>query len=129
MIPTRSDPLLRWLMVSVLVFALGSGLLAAAGYDTTPWLDHLPGCVLRGLTGVPCPGCGMTRAFWLLGQLRFAEAFAMHPLAPALVLAMTAHLAGLRFRSRRATNAWAWVGLGVTVGIWLVRLGMGDLPA
>lgn len=32
------------------------------------------------ISGLPCPGCGMTRAFFLVLQLRFAEAYQMHPL-------------------------------------------------
>lgn len=48
-------------------------------------------CILRIVTGYPCPGCGMTRAFWLLITLRWPEAFAMNPMifvwAPLIVWA------------------------------------------
>ncbi len=35
-------------------------------------------CFILELTGIPCPGCGMTRALIAALQLRFSEAFAWH---------------------------------------------------
>ena len=36
-------------------------------------------CLAVLITGLPCPGCGMTRAFIRLLHLDFAEAWQMHP--------------------------------------------------
>jgi hypothetical protein len=38
------------------------------------------GCIFRHITGVPCPGCGMTRACLAALQLDFKAAFYWHPL-------------------------------------------------
>ncbi|HOO28487.1 MAG TPA: DUF2752 domain-containing protein [Lachnospiraceae bacterium] len=38
------------------------------------------GCSIKAITGVPCPGCGMTRAFFYLLSGKFALSFQMHPL-------------------------------------------------
>lgn len=38
------------------------------------------GCPIRYLTGIPCAGCGMTRAWWELIHLNFREAYMYHPL-------------------------------------------------
>lgn len=38
------------------------------------------GCPFYRLSGTPCPGCGMTRAFLFALQLNFKSAFCMHPL-------------------------------------------------
>lgn len=49
------------------------------------------GCPIRFMTGIPCPGCGMTRAVTSALHLDFAEAFRFHPLfplAPFLILYM-----------------------------------------
>jgi len=35
-------------------------------------------CFLLELTGIPCPGCGMTRALIAAVQFRFQEAFSWH---------------------------------------------------
>lgn len=44
------------------------------------------GCPFRFFLGVPCPGCGMTRAFLSLLRLDFKMAFAYHPLWPLVIL-------------------------------------------
>lgn len=42
------------------------------------------GCVFLHFFGIPCPGCGMTRALRALLRLDFAAAFAYNPLIYAL---------------------------------------------
>ena len=37
-------------------------------------------CIIRGLTGIPCPGCGMTRAFGCLLRGQWSLSFQMHPM-------------------------------------------------
>lgn len=49
-------------------------------------------CLFRAVTGVPCPSCGMTRAWFAAAQLDFQSAFQYHPLfllAPVLLLFLT----------------------------------------
>lgn len=41
---------------------------------------HFTGCPIKLLTGISCPGCGMTRAWIQLLQLHPASAFSYHPL-------------------------------------------------
>lgn len=44
------------------------------------------GCPVYRLTGVPCPGCGMSRAFIAAAKLDFRAAFAYHPLFPVFAV-------------------------------------------
>lgn len=37
-------------------------------------------CIIRGITGIPCPGCGMTRAYKALVSGHITQAFIYHPL-------------------------------------------------
>ncbi|MGH4123432.1 MAG: DUF2752 domain-containing protein [Clostridium sp.] len=37
-------------------------------------------CFIRGILGIPCPSCGMTRAYKLLFKGDLVGAFHMHPL-------------------------------------------------
>ena len=41
-------------------------------------------CALFNFTGIPCPGCGLTRSFVCCGHGLWGEAFAYHPLGPVL---------------------------------------------
>ena len=41
-------------------------------------------CTLRRLTGMSCPGCGLTRSFTYMGHLDVLSAFRMHRLGPLL---------------------------------------------
>lgn len=46
-------------------------------------------CIIRTLIGIPCPGCGMTRAWIEAINFNFYEAFKFHPLfllAPILII-------------------------------------------
>ena len=43
-------------------------------------------CPMLLVTGIPCPGCGMTRAIVLLLSGHPAESLKMHPLAPLAVI-------------------------------------------
>jgi hypothetical protein len=82
---------------------IGSGALLAAmvvcgvghrafAWNLEAWLPLLPACAFRSLTGIPCPGCGMTRAFLLLAELRLGDALAANPASAPLVAVMATWL-------------------------------------
>jgi len=57
-------------------------------------LPQVPLCAFQNTTGLPCPGCGLTRAFCAIGHGDFAAAWAFHPfsfLLYALALGMALH--------------------------------------
>lgn len=41
-------------------------------------------CLFHNMTGLPCPGCGITRSVVCCGHLRFADSMAYHPLGPVV---------------------------------------------
>lgn len=93
-------------------------------------------CVFRAVTGISCPGCGLTRAFAWLGRGELGRAFALHPFAP--LLAVEAALAwGLwgtvlagrtTWPSERTLLTILWGNLGAIALVWGARLATGTLP-
>ena len=45
-------------------------------------------CIIKTLTGISCPGCGMTRACLALLRLDFSAALYYHPLSIYLIIAI-----------------------------------------
>lgn len=56
-----------------------SFLLPPGGVPT--WLPGLDTCGFHAATGLPCPGCGLTRAFIALAHGQLREAWRLHPFA------------------------------------------------
>ena len=53
-------------------------------YAIIAYFLHIP-CLIKFVTGVSCPGCGMTRAFFSCFHLDFHSAFVYHPLWCVLI--------------------------------------------
>ena len=90
-------------------------------------LHHFTGaiCLFNAICGIPCPGCGLTRAAVLALQGRFAESFAMHPLLfPALaVLAfMMIHSIILKKKPSRLFYLIITLCLIVFLGFYIWRM-------
>jgi hypothetical protein len=47
-------------------------------------LDTGTVCFFQSIFGIPCPGCGLTRAITALCSLEFRAAFFYHPLVPMI---------------------------------------------
>ena len=75
--------------------------LAALGLPLAP-------CSFRALTGLPCPGCGLTRAATCLVHGRWAAAMRLHPFAPLFVLGWSVVVVCglLPARPRAAAAGW-----------------------
>lgn len=109
---------------------------AAAGAQVALVLMGLPGwsCPMKAATGVPCPGCGLTRATVALLRGDLYASLRTHAYAPLIALALLftglalllpkgSRLALISavetFERRTGATAVALVGLMV---YWLVRL-------
>ena len=83
-------------------------------------------CWFQATIGVPCPGCGSTRAAQALLNLNFAEALFWHPLIILSVVVVP--LVTIRytvFRNKRHTALETKLMIGVTVvyvAVFVVRL-------
>ena len=54
---------------------------------TSASFPHVELCYFRRLTGLPCPGCGLTRAFCAISHGQFLSAFKLNPFAFAFYAA------------------------------------------
>lgn len=50
-------------------------------------------CPFRAVTGLMCPGCGLTRSFVAIGHLDFMRSVAHHPFGPPLYVLLIALVA------------------------------------
>jgi hypothetical protein len=93
-------------------------------------------CFFRRALGIPCPGCGLTRAFAHLAKGDWAAALAAHPLGPLLAAEIV--LAWLVWGRAALRNlplprpAWlervVLAHVAVLCALWLGRLSTGNLP-
>ncbi len=87
-------------------------------------------CAIRRLTGVPCPGCGMTRAALCLLQLDFFGAWQLQPMIYLLIFYIV--LLSLRSVAGRPMRNWL-IFCGVSycllaLLLWVFRFFAGTLP-
>lgn len=72
---------LGWLIVYVFIITLS--------FFITPYLDNgVELCSMKYLTGLPCPGCGLTHSFAAISTGHFIEAFHFHFFGPFIYIAV-----------------------------------------
>lgn len=89
------------------------------------FIEHLPGfslCPFHAITGKHCPGCGMSRAFLLLGQLKIKEALDFNlfsvPLFLLMVIYFTLRRVPLWVQNKQLVN----LSLCAVLIFWIFRL-------
>lgn len=91
-------------------------------------------CFSRRFLSIPCPGCGLTRAFAHLAKGEWSAALTAHPLAPLFAVEALAGwlLWGIGLRRPLPRPDWiapaAFGHLAVLCALWLGRLSTGSLP-
>lgn len=91
-------------------------------------------CFSRRFLGIPCPGCGLTRAFAHLAKGEWSAALIAHPLAPLFAVEALAGWLLWGIGLRRPLPRQDWIApvavghLAVLCALWLGRLSTGNLP-
>ena len=113
----------RWMLLISGVL----GLVLTASFVLPPnSLPHLPLCQFKHLTGLPCPGCGLTRAFSAISHGQLKTAWQLNPFSfPLYALAVCFVFFPLGERLRPGLGntllRWRihlWLSLAMLVGIW-----------
>jgi hypothetical protein len=73
-------PASRWGTLPAFGLLGAIALLVARFIPVAVWFRGFWGCALRRITGIPCPACGLTRAFDYTAHGRFLDAFRTTPL-------------------------------------------------
>lgn len=109
----------RRALAVTLVIAIGYAVMFALGWT----------CPIKGILGVSCPGCGMTRACINAVCLDFRAAFAYHPLWILLLPYAVTHILLAWRKKRIALRVCMWVGIGLLLAayIWRMATSVGDV--
>ncbi|HLY39300.1 MAG TPA: DUF2752 domain-containing protein [Candidatus Binatia bacterium] len=79
-----------------------------APFVYAPYVDHGPTlCPWHGLLGLPCPGCGMTRAFCALARFDVWSALGWNALSIPLVVVLGAAVVAATLEIARG-RAYGW---------------------
>jgi hypothetical protein len=113
-----------------LLAVLAAGLISAF-CGVAPGDIHLLPCPFHFITGIKCPGCGMTHACIALGRGDIETAWNYNPFSVVLIL-LAAGVAVAPHRMRRwwlwlphrARTACSWSMLVLVFGFWIYRLTM-----
>lgn len=89
-------------------------------------------CSIRKMCGLPCPGCGVTRAFYYLFQGNFIKSFQLNPTVIYGVLAYLhfmafyfyrSHVNGMIRQKEIRIAAYMYVAIAVILVQWAVKIG------
>jgi hypothetical protein len=113
--------------------AFGAHIVALlAAFLYFPWAQDGPTlCLFRKFTAIPCPSCGLTRAFGAILHGNFAAAIAFHHLSLLMFALVLASAVVLAVDLWRKTDVWSRIFnkpttyLAVAIALfanWLVAL-------
>ena len=106
-------------------------ILASLYYDPVNY--KITDCSFKHITGVSCPGCGLTRSFHSGANLNIAEAFAFHLLGPFFLLGfillfltyLIQSISGktIQLKIKGNVKKTFFLTLGITwAGFWICRM-------
>ena len=98
--------------MALLALVVFGGLLVFVSPSEIPWFPH---CAFRQVTGLPCPGCGGSRAIHAAMNGDFASSISLNILALPLGLLAAYALARVAAES---LLPWRWPQLPRTKAFW-----------
>ena len=88
-----------------------------------------PGCMFNQITGLYCPGCGGTRAFYHAVHLHFIKSFLCHPIVVYTLVAYFVFMINtllVKYTGRMGFPGYpvtitVYIGVGLLLGQWVIR--------
>lgn len=100
------------------LFVYGIGiLLAFLAYNMPIFIP----CIWKWITGIPCPACGLTRAFLLASQFHIVEAIQMNLLFLPLFIGVVTYFICAVVELRSDKNAIKWLN-SILIKKWVIAL-------
>ena len=78
-------------------------------------------CPIKYITGIACPGCGMTRAYISLLKLDVAKSFYYHPLWPIPIMYLFVYYF-FRNKNRKVYNFFVCIVIMLFILVYFYRL-------
>jgi hypothetical protein len=103
--PALLGPLIAERWVGLALAAIGALQVALVSLRLPGWP-----CAFRKATGIPCPGCGLTRALSALARGDWQTALTFHAFAPVFAGAGLLLVASLLLRAEPRARLAAWIG-------------------
>ena len=102
-------------------------------YFFDPVFYKVTDCSFKHLTGVSCPGCGLTRSFHAFANFHINEAFGFHLIGPFILIGFLILFLKLAIEAITGRGIKAKLKPGITkvliiifvivwVGFWIVRM-------
>ena len=114
---------LRTLVIIALAVVSSSGVfLYLFEIDFMNYLPTVSLCPFHAITGLPCPGCGMTRAMMSLGQLKLEAAMEYNMFSTPLLILMVLYVWPGKFPSFLQHKLFSIIMVIVVIFVWLIRL-------
>jgi Protein of unknown function (DUF2752). len=89
-------------------------------------------CPIRYITGIPCPGCGMSRALGCLLRLDLSGSLrsnpALLPCMMTIILLINRDTCLLERVSMRVKDILIGIGFGFTIVVYIVRMAFFTIP-
>lgn len=111
-------------IIHVIIFVAAMGVLAAL------MLLDIYRCPFKAISGIPCPGCGMTRAVLSACKGDFREAFRYHPLwivaVPLVLVEVLNAMGGIKIPAK-VNNIILIIAGVLLLAVYIIRLATNTL--
>ncbi len=88
------------------------------------WIDEYTNCLFKMVTGFPCPGCGLTRAFLSILHFDFKASFFYNPSWPVVILIVLVIFFSPTKLGKTLMHSkifWAF-SIGIIFGLYIYRM-------